>query len=134
MNEIDVAEVSITLAQTTGQAAALGYEDWTYGVSTRVKTAPGVSTWDCFSYRDDDGTIVDVFDHKAIGKAAKTATRQLLEAQGDECTGVKCTVARSGQFRIEYSFDFDESIRWANPFFSKLTDEEVIENVRPRDF
>ncbi|MGW4635363.1 hypothetical protein [Nocardia sp. NPDC004415] len=134
MEDIDATELSIELAKATGQAAALEYPDWTYGVSTRVNTAPGVSTWDCFSYQGGEGRMVDLFDHRAIDKALTTTTRQLLEYQGDECMGVKCSVARSGQFRIEYSFDFDEAIRWANPFFSKLTDEEVIENVRPRDF
>lgn len=133
MSEIDIAEVSLELATATGQGAAIGYDDWKYGVVVQVKTAPGVSTWDCFSYNADGGKFVSLFKHRTIGRAVNMGTLALLEAQGDECTGVKCTVSRSGQFRIEYSFDFDESIRWANPFYSKLTDEEVIENVRPRD-
>ena len=58
---------------------------------------------------------------------------KLFVAQAHEWAGMKCTVARSGTFRIEYSYDIDEAIKWANQVFSGLAPEETVEILRPQE-
>ncbi|MGW6725116.1 hypothetical protein ACWF9G_04345 [Nocardia sp. NPDC055029] len=133
MSDIDEAELTTELVQATGEAATLAYPDWTHAVSARVLPSRGVGTWEVVAYRGDEGTVVRLFGHRAIDRRVQTASTKLLAAQGEECMGLKCTVARSGHFRVEYSYDIDEAIKWANQVFSGLTPEELVENLRPQD-
>ncbi|MGW5312132.1 hypothetical protein [Nocardia thailandica] len=132
MTEIDEAAVTVDLVQATGEAASLAFSDWTYAVSARVVPARGVGTWEVAAFRNDDGVIVDLFDHEEIDQRVQEASTGLLSAQGPECVGIKCTVARTGRFRIEYSFDPEAAIKWANQYFSGLSPAELVENLRPQ--
>ncbi|MFF0544773.1 hypothetical protein ACFYTF_18245 [Nocardia thailandica] len=134
MTDIDEAEVISELVRATGEAAAVAYPDWTYGVSTNVQPSHGVGTWGVAAYRGDEGTDVDLWDHREISRRVRILTDKLFVAQGSEWAGMRCTVARSGRFRIEYSYDIDEAIKWANQAFSGLTSEQVVENLRPQGF
>ncbi|MFD6389850.1 hypothetical protein [Nocardia sp. NPDC060259] len=133
MTDIDEAEVTTELVVATGEAATLGYPDWTYAVSTRVQAVQGVGTWIVVAYRADEGAVVSLFDHVEVDRRVQMSTDKLLTAQGEECMGIKCTVARSGKFRIEYSYDIDEAIKWANQVFSGLEPAELVEILRPQD-
>ncbi|MFE6611489.1 hypothetical protein [Amycolatopsis sp. NPDC057786] len=134
MADFDEAEVTTTLVRATGEAAALAYPNWTYGVSARVLPSRGVGTWTVVAYQGGEGKDVDLWDHRDLDRRIQKSSTGLLDAQGVECMGMKCTVARSGEFRIEYSYDIDEAIKWANQVFSGLPPEEIVEILRPRDW
>ncbi|WP_181699057.1 hypothetical protein [Nocardia sp. GTS18] len=133
MSDFDEVEVTTTLVQATGEAAAVAYPDWTYGVSTRVLPSRGVGTTIVVAYQSSEGKVADLWDHRDLKRLIRKSSTALLDAQGVECMGLKCTVARSGQFRIEYSYDIDEAIKWANEVFSGLPPAELVEVLRPRD-
>ncbi|MFD4357269.1 hypothetical protein ACFWPK_32300 [Nocardia sp. NPDC058519] len=133
MTDIDEAELITGLVQATGEAAALVYPDWVYAVSTNVQTSSGVGTWGVIAYRGDEGMDVDLFDHHDISDRVCINSDKLFLAQGQEWAGMKCTVARSGKFRIEYSYDIDEAIKWAAEVFSGLTSDERVEILRPQE-
>ncbi|MFD3703423.1 hypothetical protein ACFWUP_09775 [Nocardia sp. NPDC058658] len=133
MADIDEAEVTTELVIATGEAATLAYPDWTYSVSTRVLPSQGVGTWDVVAYRGEEGKVVSLFGKREISNRVRKFSDKLLTAQGQECMGIKCTVSRSGNFRIEYSYDIDEAIKWANQVFSGLTPEETVEILRPQE-
>ncbi|KQY28430.1 MULTISPECIES: hypothetical protein [Nocardia] len=133
MTDIDEAEITTELVLATGEAAAVAYPDWTHAVSTRVQTSRGVSTTIVVAYRGEEGSVVSLFDHRDISHRVRRNSNKLFIAQGEEWAGMKCTVARSGKFRIEYSYDSDEAIRWTNQVFSGLTPEETVEILRPQE-
>ncbi|MFC9963039.1 hypothetical protein [Nocardia ignorata] len=133
MTDIDEVEVTTELVQAAADAGALVYPDWDFVVATRVHPSQGVGTWEVAAYRGDDGAIVDLFDHREIDNRVQTNSAELLAAQGPECMGLKCSVARSGQFRIEYSYEIDEAIKWANQVFSGLPPEQLVDILRPHD-
>ncbi|KAF0847194.1 hypothetical protein [Nocardia caishijiensis] len=133
MTDIDEIEATTELVQATAQAAELAYPDWTYAVSTRVYPSRGVGTWGAVAYRGGEGTVVRLFGHREISRRIQNSSEKLYDAQGEECAGIKCSVARAGNFRIEYSYDIDEAIKWANQVYSGLTPEELVEILRPRD-
>ncbi|MFE6610305.1 hypothetical protein [Amycolatopsis sp. NPDC057786] len=126
-------EAATELVQATGQAAGLAYPDWTYAVSARVYPARGVGTWGAVAYRGDEGTVVRLFGHREISRRIQNSSEELHDAQERECAGIKCSVARAGNFRIEYSYDIDEAITWANQVFSGLAPDELVEVLRPHD-
>ncbi|TCK00475.1 hypothetical protein [Nocardia alba] len=133
MSEIDDVEAATELVQATGEAAALAFPDWTYAVSTRVYPSQGVGTWGVVAYRGDEGAVVRLFGHREISRRVQNYSEQLYDAQEQDCAGIKCIVARSGKFRIDYSYDIDEAIKWANQVFSGLTPEETVEVLRPQE-
>ncbi|MGM7647479.1 hypothetical protein ACSVDM_21475 [Nocardia sp. JW2] len=124
-------KVATELVRVMGQAGALQYPDWTHVVSTGVRPSRGVSTWEVIAYRGSEGAVVSLFDHREIDRSLESSLMKLFAAQGETCMGLKCSVARSGQFRIEYSYDIDEAIKWANQVFSGLPPEELVEILRP---
>ncbi|MGM7647480.1 hypothetical protein ACSVDM_21480 [Nocardia sp. JW2] len=131
MTDIDEAEMITELVKATGESAALAYPDWTFAVSTNVQTARGVSTALVVAYRGEEGKVVSFFRHGDLSHRVAKYSDRLFVAQGSEWAGMKCNVARSGNFRIEYSYNGDEAIRWANQVFSGLTPEELVEILRP---
>lgn len=133
MTDIDESEIITELVRATGEAAMLVYPDWTYAVSTNVQTARGVGTWGVVAYRGNDGQDVDLWDHPDIDRRICKYSDQLYVAQGAEWAGMKCTVARSGTFRIEYSYDIDKAIKWAAQAFSGLTPAELVDILRPQE-
>ncbi len=133
MTDIDEAEITTELVRATREAAAVAYPDWSHGVSTRVLPSQGVGTTIVIAYRGDDGQDVDLWNHRDIKRRIRKSLTDLVAEQGEECMGMKCTVARSGTFRIEYSYDIDEAIKWANQVFSGLTPTETVEILRPQE-
>ncbi|WP_157101396.1 hypothetical protein [Nocardia shimofusensis] len=133
MADLDESEIISELVVATGEAAALAYPDWTHAVSTKVYPSRGVSTWEVVAYKGDNGQHVDLFDHDDIDRRICDHADSLFQAQGSDWVGMKCSIARSGQFRIEYSYDTDEAIKWAGDFFGGSTPEELVEILRPVD-
>ncbi|WP_024802997.1 hypothetical protein [Nocardia sp. BMG51109] len=133
MADLDEAEIVSELVRATAEAAALVYPEWTHAASTRVYPSSGVGTWEVVAYQDDEGKQVDLFDHNDIDRRVRGNSEKLFEAQGSEWVGMKCSVARSGRFRIEYSYDIDEAIKWAGDYFGGSTPEELVEVLRPVD-
>ncbi|KAF0849221.1 hypothetical protein [Nocardia caishijiensis] len=131
MTDIDEAEIVTELVQATGESATLAYPDWTHAVSTNVQTARGVSTALVVAYRGEEGKIVSFFRHGDLSHRVAKYSDRLFVAQGSEWAGMKCSVARSGLFRIEYSYDGDEAIKWANQVISGLSPDELVEILRP---
>lgn len=132
MSDIDEAEIIVELVRATGEAAALEYPEWTHAVSARVYPSSGVGTWEVVAYQNSDGKRVELFDHDEIDERVSSSSRRLFEAQGAEWAGMKCSVARSGKFTIEYSYDIDEAIKWAGDGFEGgSTPGELIAALRP---
>jgi len=133
MSDFDEYEIISELVGATGEAATLAYTEWTHAVSTNVRTSRGVGTWGVVAYNDHEGVAVDLFDHDDINRRVRKNSSKLLEAQSPECVALKCTVARSGHFEIDYSYNIDEAIKWAGDFFGGSTPEELVEVLRPVD-
>jgi len=133
MSDMDEAEIISELVKATGEAALLEYPAWTHVVTTRVYPSSGVGTWEVVAYEGSEGKQVDFFGHRDISRRVSRTSRKLFEAQGSEWVGFKCSVARSGRFRIEYSYDIDEAIKWAGDFFGGSSPEELVEVLRPVD-
>lgn len=132
VTDLDEVEYITELAKAADDAAATVYADWTYAVTTNVLPSQGVGTTITVAYRGDEGKIVSFFRHRDIGSRVFSNSEKLLSAQDEECVGLKFSVARSGEFDIEYSYDIDEAIKWTNQVFSGLDPAELVEILRPR--
>lgn len=131
MAELDEATIVSELVIATGEAATVAVPDWDYAVSTRVYPEAGVATWEIVAYDDKGGRRIDLFDHQEIDQKLNRVSRELFEVQAADWRGMKCSVARSGHFRIDYEYDAAAALRWAGAYFGGSPPEKLVRELWP---
>lgn len=134
MPDRDESTVIQDLVKSIGQAGSSTLPDWEYVVSNFVWTASNVSSYEAVVYSEASAMEFDSFDNFELGNIIGNLSEELFHVQNSGWRGVKCSVARSGRFRVDYSYDLDEAIKWVGDFFEGgSSPEELIEVLRPVD-